>query len=87
MKKWPWILLAAGGVYLLWRASKAVPPPVTVKLKEPLPAGAVTTGKTQETTNGRPPNYIGETVGYGVRYWAEVKYPDGHLDWVEIDKP
>lgn len=80
-KKLIWCLAIAGGVYLLYRGISAKK---TVALKEVLPAGVKLTGKLQTTTNGRAPNYPGETVGYGVRNWAEVIADDGSTDFVEL---
>ena len=87
--KWLLYLLLGGAAYYLTvvlatRKSPATPAP-TPKLKVPLPPASVLTGRTQVTTNNRPPNYPNETVGYGKRTWAEYKLPDGRTDWVEVE--
>ena len=85
MKKMLWFVLIGVGAYVLWRGvnakkEKAAQAP---KLKAPLPAGAVLTGVTTTTENGRAPDYSEEVVGYGVRNWAQFAYSDGTTGWGE----
>jgi len=42
------------------------------------------TGKITTTPNARPPNYPQESVGFGIKRWAEAKTPDGQMVWVDI---
>jgi hypothetical protein len=89
---WPWILLGAG-VYLYYRgyrlqhAEEAIDKLRSIKpLKEPMPQGAVPTGRTKTTTDTSRPGDITQRVGYAIRDFGEIILPDGSLDWIEIDR-
>jgi hypothetical protein len=81
-KKLLWLVVAGVGAYALYKgvqASRAAGP----KLLHPLPAGAVLTGQTSTTDNGRSPDFQGDIVGTGARNWAEIRNSDGSTAWVE----
>lgn len=90
-KTWKTVLTLAAGIgvaYLIYRqfqksrnAAAAVLPRGPVPIA-PLPQGSRLTGRTQTTSNNRPPNFPEEVVSYGVKQWAEVIRPDGRTDWV-----
>jgi hypothetical protein len=89
MKKWFYWVLAFGGAYVLYQLyekHKAENQPPEIAPETPLPVGAHLTGRIQTTTNGRPPNFVGDVVAYAVRDWAEYVRPDGQTDWVAIAK-
>jgi hypothetical protein len=75
--------LISYGVYVWLLSKKKLEAPLS-KTATPLPPSAKFTGKIQTTTNNRPPNYPDETVGFGLKTWAEIIYPDGHTDWLEV---
>lgn len=87
MKNWFYWALAIGGAYALYRMyQKHEAERPSVSPETPLPTGSHLTGRIQTTTNGRPPNFVGDVVGYAVRDWAEYVRPDGQTDWVAIAK-
>ena len=87
MKKLLLILAVGVGVYVIWRGVAAQKEMLgnAPKLKQPLPDGAVLTGITTSTVNGRSPDYPDEVVGYGARNWAQAHTADGALIWVETE--
>lgn len=60
------------------------PTGVNVSVLTPLPPGATMTGRVERTNNTRAPGDSPEVVGYAVKDWAEVVYPEGARGWVEV---
>lgn len=99
MKNALWVLLAAAAAYAAYKAATGAAastglPGLTpgaqvpaFKLLLPLPPGGQLTGRVQTTDNARPPNYTEEVSGFGVGQWAEVRSPNGRLDWIPIAAP
>jgi len=92
MKRGLCFLVLIGGAVALYFLLRKQPPVLTrgtvalpnIRPAAPLPPGAVLTGRIEQTSTGRPPNFPGEVIGYGVREWAEYALPTGKFDWVEI---
>jgi flagellar basal body-associated protein FliL len=86
MKKLLLLAMIGVGVYVLWRGVAAAKEETAnaPKFKTALPPGAVLTGQTQTTTNGRSPDYPSDVVGYGIRNWAQIQNGDGSMGWVEL---
>lgn len=84
------LLLWAGIGYVAWLVlskPKVAAMPVVipnVKPLQPIPDTAVITGRTERTFNGGKPGE--EVVGFMVRDWAEIRYPNGVNDWISVQK-
>ena len=75
------LLVVGAAAYALWKIVGDTQKPKLV-LKEPLPTGAVLTGKTENTaTSGKPGE---EVLGFAKKTFAEVLLPSGQRDWAEV---
>lgn len=85
------LMFWAGIGYVAWlvlNKSKAVAPVVVPNVKplQPIPDTAVITGRTERTYNGGKPGTDDTIVGFMVRDWAEIRYPNGVNDWISVQK-
>lgn len=73
------VIVIGGAGFLLWKLSQKNQ---GITFAQPLPPGAKPTGKIQVTTHGGKPGE--QVVGWAKQTWAQVMYPSGQQDWVEI---